>query len=731
MSRLALLALHRPRHVIAAAALFLVLAAGAALSVPERFTAGGFEDPGSESAQADAILANGFNRGTMQIVFTVTDQRGALTADARAVALDLVDRLRRSPAVSDVTSAWTAPPSAATTLVSRDGTVGLVIAGIVGDDNTAQRSAQELQGFARDSGGVTVRAGGAAAAAAQITEQAGRDLLVIELFAIPVSFVALVWVFGGMLAALLPVVVGVIAIAGSVAALRLAALATEVSSLALNVSVAMALALAIDYTLLIVSRYRDDVRDHGDREHALTHAMVTAGRTVLFSAATVGLSMSALLAFPIPMLRSFAYAGITAVTIGAAAAVVVTPAVMVLLGARLDAFDVRQWLRAHFGRPAQAVPVQRTAWYRGVRAVMRHAVPAGLLVVVGLLVVGSPFLHARWGFPDDRVLPASASARSVGEVLRSDFAVDPATDVSVVVPQADGLTNSDYAGFAARVSLLPDVASVSSPVGTFVDGFPAGPPVGPTAATSTHAFFTVRSTAPLFSDASEAQLAGIHRVEGPGGRSVLLSGPAQINRDTIDAIAARLPWTLGFVAMVTFLVLFALTGSVVLPLKALACNALSLCAAFGALVWVFQDGHLGGLGTATTGTLVPAVPVLLFCVAFGLSMDYEVFLLARVREHWLKSSQTAPDNTDSVAMGVASTARVITAAAVLMAVSFCAVAAAQVSIIRMFGVGLVLAVLVDATLVRMILVPSAMRVLGSANWWAPAPLARAHARLTR
>jgi RND superfamily putative drug exporter len=240
---------------------------------------------------------------------------------------------------------------------------------------------------------------------------------------------------------------------------------------------------------------------------------------------------------------------------------------------------------------------------------------------------------------------------------------------------------------------------------------------------------TVASTAPLFTDASETQLDRLRAVSPPAGQEVQLTGVAQINRGSADAITSRLPMVLGVIAAITFVLLFLLTGSVVLPLKALVLNVLSLTAAFGALVWIFQDGHLGALGTTPTGTLVANMPVLLFCIAFGLSMDYEVFLVSRIREYWLKSGRTRADNDESVALGLARTGRVVTAAALLMSISFAALIAAEVSFMRMFGVGLTLAVLADATLVRMALVPAFMHVLGRWNWWAPKPLARLHERI--
>jgi RND superfamily putative drug exporter len=243
------------------------------------------------------------------------------------------------------------------------------------------------------------------------------------------------------------------------------------------------------------------------------------------------------------------------------------------------------------------------------------------------------------------------------------------------------------------------------------------------------AFLSVRSTASLFSEASKVQLDRLHAVAEPAGREVLIGGGAQVNRDCVAAITSRMPVVLGLIGVITFVLLFLLTGSIVLPLKAIVLNLLSLSAAFGALVWVFQEGHLGALGTTPTGTMEANIPVLMFCVAFGLSMDYEVFLLARIREFWLASGRTRADSDESVALGLARTGRVVTAAALIMATSFAALIAAQVSFMRIFGLGLTLAVLVDATLVRMALLPAFMKVMGKWNWWAPAPLARLHERI--
>jgi RND superfamily putative drug exporter len=444
---------------------------------------------------------------------------------------------------------------------------------------------------------------------------------------------------------------------------------------------------------------------------------------VLFSGTTVALSMAALVLFPMYFLKSFAYVGVATVTIVALAAIVVTPAAIVLLGDRLDSLDVRRLGRRLMRRPEPVLrPIEQSFWYRCTKFVVGHAVPIALALTVLLLVLGAPFFGVKWGFPDDRVLPSWASARQVGDELRNNFADNSASAVTAVIPDTSDLTPEELARYAAELSRVPDVSSVSAPGGTFVDGALVGPPSAATAIRDGSAFLTISSTVPLFSPDSETQLGRLHDVGGPSGAQVQLAGAAQINRDSAAAINSRLPIVLGLIAVITVVLLFLLTGSVVLPLKALLLNVLSLTAAFGALVWIFQEGHLGGLATTATGTLVANVPVLLFCIAFGLSMDYEVFLVSRIREYWLGSGRTAADNDESVALGLARTGRVVTAAALVMSISFAALTAAHVSIMRMFGVGLTLAVLMDATLVRTLLVPAFMHVLGRANWWAPRPL---------
>jgi putative drug exporter of the RND superfamily len=731
LQRIAAVALAAPKRVIVAAALVMAVCGIFGVPVTKALSIGGFTDPASESVRAANILTHKFNQSYVQLLITVTAASGAHSPAAAQAADDILAVLKSSPDVLDVTSPWTAPPAVASTLMSSDGRTGVILAGLRGSDADYANSARAIvDRLPPEHGGVVVRAGGAFTYA-DAQRQTERDLVLMESIAVPISFVALVWVFGGVLAAALPMMIGIFAILGSLAVLRFVTLFTDVSVFALNLTVAMGLALAVDYSLLIVSRYRDEVADGAMPHQALVRTMTTAGRTVVFSALTVALSMSAMVLFPNYFLRSFAYAGLAVVLLAAAAAIVIAPAAIVVLGPRLDALDVRRLIRRALLRPATptAGPVQGLFWYRTTHFVMRHAIAVTVMLIAVLMLLGAPFLHVKWGFVDDRVLPTTASSRQVGDLLRDEFAVNPVRNVTIVTPTLSGDATRDLGAYAAQLSRVPDVAAVSSPTGTFVKGDRTGAPTAPTGIADSAAFLTVESRAALFSDASNDQLRALHAVPGPAGQPVLFTGLAQNNVDSVASITTRLPLVLIVIAAITFAVLFLITGSLVLPLKALVLNVLSLTATFGALVWVFQDGHLGALGTTATGTLVANLPVLMFCIAFGLSMDYEVFLLSRIREYWLDSSRTARDSDESVALGLARTGRVVTAAALLMTISFAALLTAQVSFVKMLGLGLAIAVLVDATVVRTLLLPALMRLLGRLNWWAPAVLVRLHQRI--
>ena len=724
------LAIRSPRLILAVATLLMAATGIFGASIANHLSAGGFQNPDSESAKAARLLMEKFGQSDQQLLITVTDPAGARSGRAAAAGADIVTRLDASPYVLSVSSPWTSPPSAAAELLSVDGKAGLIVATLSGGEDKAQDYAAELaEPVVGERDGVSIKAGGTAMIYKQINTQTMRDLIRMEAIAIPLSFLVLVWVFGGLLAASLPLVVGLMAILGAMSVLRLFTFFTEVSIFALNITTALGLALAIDYTLLILSRYRDEIADGADTRTALVRTMSTAGRTVLFSAVTVALSLSALMLFPMYFLKSFAYSGIATVAFAAAAAILVTPAAIALLGDRIDSLDIRRLVRRVLRRPEPvAREIDKQFWYRSTKFVMRRSIPVGTAIVALLLLLGIPFLHIKFGNPDDRVLPKSASAHQVGDQLRNDFASDLNTGLSVVIPDTAGVANTELDRYAAELSRVADVTSVSAPGGTFMAGDRVGPTSAPAGVADGSAFMSIRSSAPLYSEASTVQLQRLHAVAPPGGREVLMGGGAQMTEDIVGTVSSRMPVVLALIGVITFVLLFLLTGSLVLPLKALVLNVLSLSAAFGALVWIFQDGNLGALGTTPTGTLEANIPVLMFCVAFGLSMDYEVFLLARIREYWLNSPQTRTDSDESVALGLARTGRVVTAAALIMAIAFAALIAAQVSFMRIFGLGLTLAVLVDATLVRMALLPAFMHVMGRRNWWAPAPLMRLHSR---
>jgi RND superfamily putative drug exporter len=478
----------------------------------------------------------------------------------------------------------------------------------------------------------------------------------------------------------------------------------------------------------MVSRYREELRAGRDPNEAIVATVRTAGRTVLFSALTVGLSLSAMIVFPMYFLRSFAYAGLAVVALAAAASIVVLPACLALIGARVNSLDLRVALRRALRRPEPAPkPLERGFWYRLAHAVMRRPVALGVAVTAVFLLLGTPFLRANFGYPDDRIINSGASARTVGDVLRSDFTADAAAGLVGVAPST-AAAPGELAAYTAAVSRIHGVESVTSPAGTYVDGAKvrAAEP-GLRSTTGDGALFNVATDVDPFSSAGSTLVHDLRAQPAPW--RVLYSGAAAFNVDAMSGLGKDLPLALGLIALATFVVLFLFTGSVVVPLKALVLNTLSLTATFGAMVWIFQEGHLSGLlGFTPTGYLVANMVILMFCLAFGMSMDYEVFLLSRIREEWVHSDHTDAANRRAVSLGLARTGRIVTAAAALMAIVFAAMVGSKVAFMQLFGLGLTIAVLADATLVRGILVPAFMRLMGRRNWWAPRPLVRLHER---
>src|SRR6266542_2381532 len=601
LERLAGSLLRRRVLVLVVAVAVVGLAGVLGAGVVSKLRSGGFEDPAASSTRAEDALRDTFHTGEPNLVLLVTADHGTVDqADLANGGLELTRRLSAERDVSEVQSYWT---TKAAPLRSVDGRQALVLARIAGDDDATQKRAEQLAtDFDRDQGGMRVQVGGQARVFGEVSDQVERDLARAEMIAVPITLVLLVVVFLSAVAGALPLAVGGFAIVGTLLVLRLLAGLTDVSVYALNLTTALGLGLAIDYSMFIVSRYREELRAGREPPDALVTTMRTAGRTVLFSAATVAVALVALLVFPLYFLRSFGYAGIAVVALAAVGALVVLPALLAVLGRRIDS------LRLPFGRR---------------RAARRAAAQAADRFVAG----GATWL---------RVVPTVEAYSSAGENL------------------------------VERVRALPA---------------PFGVEVG-----------------------------------GPSAQLV----------DTKAAISDRLPMAVAVIAGATLLLLFLMTGSLVIPIKALILNLLSLSAVYGAMVFIFQDGHLSSLlGFTSTGTIDTSMPVLLSCIAFGLSMDYEVFLLSRIKEEYDRSG----DTISSVATGLERSGRIVTTLAALLAIVFIAFATSQVTFLKLFGIGSALAIVVDATLIRALLVPAFMRLAGRANWWAPRPLRLLHDRI--
>jgi len=739
LTRFARLSTNHARAVVIAAVVMFAIAGALGGGVADHLTSGGFDDPSSESERADDALAERFDTGVPNMLLLVTARGGDVDDPAAAAAgTALTTELAAEDGVADVVSYWSegnAPP-----LRNDDGSRALVVARVEGNDDQVEDRVTELapgyedwQGTAGvDAAAVDVELGGFAEVFHEVGDTIEEDLVRAETIALPVTLVLLILVFGSVVAASLPLVIGVMSIVGTFLVLRVLAGLTDVSIYALNLTTALGLGLAIDYSLFVVSRYREELRAGYSPRVAVTRTVRTAGRTVAFSALTVAASLCATLVFPIAFLRSFAYAGVAVALLAGLFSVVVLPATLFLLGHRVNALTL--WRRS-------VTPPEEGFWHRVATVVMRRPVPIATAVVVFLLVLGTPFLGLRLSSPDDRVLPESADVRQVHDVLREEFSSEEAGALSVVAPDAPnavpGLRNQIDA-YATQLATMPSVARVDAATGTYCGpglaeqlGCQPGQLVLPPDSSPRYAGFSANGATYLsvipsvepMSPAGEDLVHDIRNADAPW--DVLVTGQSASLIDTNQSLFDRLPWALGLVAVITAVLLFMMFGSVVIPAKAIVLNVLSLTATFGAMVWIFQDGHLSGLLDFTaTGSLNAAMPILMFCIAFGLSMDYEVMLLSRIKEE----HDNGADSVRSVAVGLERTGRIVTAAAVLIAVVMIAFATSRVSFIKLFGVGLTLAVLTDAFLIRGTLVPAFMRLAGDWNWWAPGPLRRFHDR---
>ncbi|MEU6168957.1 MMPL family transporter [Streptomyces tanashiensis] len=691
----------RPRLTLLVALVLTALAVLAGGGVADRMGSGGWEDPAAESTYATEALERQFP-GSQPNVLLLVDA-GAAGVDAPAVAAEarrLAERLDAEPGVDGVGSYWSTGSPA---LRSEDGRQAVIAARIAGEEKDAAAVLDRIAPTYRGAHGpVEVSLGGGLAVRHEMQTVIQEDLLRAELIALPLTLVLLVMVFGSAVAALLPLGVGIVAILGTNAVLRGITEFTDVSVFAQNLTTALGLGLAIDYALFVVRRYREELAAGADTYTAVRTTLRTAGRTVLFSALTVAVSLAAMLVFPQYFLRSFAYAGIAVVLLAATAALTLLPAALVLLGDRVNALDLRRLLRR--GR-APRKDTSGAGWGRAAALVMRRAPVFAIVTTAGLVLLGLPFLGVEFGTADDRQLPVTASSRVVQDQLRDGFPGNPGGGITVL---AEGTaTPAQYADFRERISALDGVGRAE----------------GPVTAGGGSAYFTVVPEGETVGAGAQRVVGELRAAEAPFATSV--TGPAAVLVDSKDAIADRLPWAAGIIVLVTLLLVFLLTGSVVVPVQAVLLNALSLTAMFGAVVWVFQEGHLAGLlGFTSTGDIETTLPVLMFCVAFGLSMDYGVFLLSRIKEEY----DATGDHEHSVRFGLRHTGGLITAAAVILAVVMVAIGTSRVTNTKMLGLGVALAVLMDAMVVRSLLVPSVMKLTGRLTWWAPGPLRRFHDR---
>ncbi|WP_329294677.1 MMPL family transporter [Streptomyces pseudovenezuelae] len=704
-----------PWFTLLAGLLFLLVAGAASAGVLTHLKSGGFDDPGSGSVAAAEALERSFPDSQPNLVVLVRDAEGGIdSASARAEA-QAVEKTVSGTSGTRVVASYFETRDASL----RSGDSGLILVRIDGDENESMRTAEDLHEELSDpAGAVSVSFGGITAINDDMNKQVEKDILAAETIAIPITLLLLVLVFRGLVAAVLPMLLAVLTIAGGLAAVNVAAQFTDVSVFAVNLITALGLGLSVDYSLLIVTRYREERAAGRTDVEALRVTRATAGRTVAVSGGVVGAALATLLVFDQYFLRSFAIAGIAVVLGAVLGSLYLLPAALRLLGDRIDSLGRR--------RRERAAPAAETFWGRVAGFAFRRPALLATPVIALLLLMAVPFAGAQFGVPDERVLPKDAESRVVTEAVRTHF--DAGDDRALnVVSENWKATNDQLVRYAADLSKVTGVTRVVSSAGVFQDGTRAAalePPAAAGYRTGSAVRLQVQTGVVPYSEKGGDLAREIRAVAPPGGNAVLVGGQAAQLVDITHSIASKLPLAIVLISVLSLLFLFLLTGSVVMPVKALLFNALSLVGILGVAVWIFQDGHLSGPLGFTPSPLAVSMPVLVFCIAFGLSMDYEVFLVARIKERHDRTGHLE----SSVREGLGASGPVITAAAAVLAVSFFAMLSSGVSLIKMYGLATGLAIVVDAVLVRGVLVPAFMRAVGPYNWWAPAPLKALHRR---
>ncbi|TDF94874.1 MMPL family transporter [Paenibacillus piri] len=687
-----------------------------------------WEVPGSESYQAGRTLEHMFNAGSPNLTLLVTAKDGTIDSPVvRKAGLELTGQLADEEAVKEASSYWSR--GGTRTLRSEDGRQALILAHLKGSVTEARTALAELSPrYARENEFVKVEVGGQDEIFRQAAELARQDFIRAEIIILLGVFVLLLLVYRRFRATALTIGAGLFAMAGTLAGLAAIVAFTEVSTFALNLTLVMGLGLGIDYSLFMIVRFREELASGKNVHDSTVRTVETAGRTIMFSGVTVAASCAVLFVFPFPFLQSFAYTGVLVVLSGMIGSLLILPAWIAVLGSRLarrtkdGAAPVSRDGSGHFDT--------RTGgwWYRSAKTIMRRPVLYGGAAIIVLALLGSPVMNLQFGLPDHRVLPAHASSRLVEDQKLAGFKAEETDAIQIVAPAVShpSLATDEIAGYAAKLSRVQGVIQVDSIAGSFSEGRIVTPP------DETHARFAgaeggtfltvVPYGASINADAPKI-VREIRTIQAPF--DVMVGGyPADLT-DFRDKLLERIPLALVLVLAITFIILFLMTGSIVLPLKAILLNVLSLTIMFGALVWVFQDGHLSGLLRFTpAGSIEPSIPILMFCIAYGLSMDYEVFILSRIKEEYDRSGNLE----ESVARGIQQSGSLVTLAAAILAFTFAAYATGEVVFLKMLGIGMTLAVLVDATLIRSVLVPAFMKLAGRANWWAPPAMRRIYER---
>ena len=676
-----------------AVALFVIgiLLAGAIGSlIFNRLDSGGYSNPKSDSYKVYEYLRDELKVQDPAVVVVV--DAGTTDVDDPIVSqkgLALEKKMAQEDGVTKTLSFWSSGGQA--TLKSSDSKAAFIL--IYGKGEAFTPQSQELGAVFQEKydgkvDGLTLYAGGVGVVGNAITEKIGKDLKLSEGISIPLTFILLAFVFGALAASAMPLIVGVAAILGAFFILYLFSLFTDVSVYALNLTTGMGLGLGIDYALLMVNRFREEIHHGKSVEDSVVTTMATAGKTVFYSGLTVLVTMVSLTFFPLPFLKSFGYAGVSVVALAVVGAIFGLPPILALVGKKIDKGVIRK---------SAITPKEEGRWAQTARMVMKRPTAVVLLSLIVLGILAAPVQNIKFAQGDSRMLPASNKAAIATAIQAERFPGQTGTPIEIVI--FDGADKSDQiAPYAEKIAKVAGVIAVAPPqtIGQDVR------------------LVAYQSMLPRTPEA-QSLIHAIRDIKAPQG--TLVGGVAADYTDSQDGISSTLPWALGWIALSVLVLIFIFTGSIILPIKAVLLNVLSLAATMGVLTWVFIDGNLQWLvGSFTlTGTLDTSIVILIAVVVFGLSMDYELFLLSRIREEHLAGKS----NVESVATGLQRSARIITAAAVLLAVVFAAFITSGVTSIKSMGFGVALAVLLDATIVRALLVPALMRLFGERNWWAP------------